>query len=574
MIILAFLFNLIGQRGSFVFARLFPMFRSILRMNIAKATAAPRAMSAATGMPYPAAMAQTLDKFPFASNLWLTEAQMKSVGLAVAAAQKDKGYITTGKIGFTLYNAEQTTDPAKVEALKGRMFATNALSGKKFEGSDIATGLSASAAKFPTNEWLSDKEVEGLALALKPNATPVSLTMKFTDKTALPDGKESVTEREVTRVFYNVADVAQPEAVAKAAKMYPVSASSGKAYSSNMALPMLRAAIANKYTSPYWITLSEAKAMGLLVKDASAGVEIAVWTSKETPKVMAMFFNAEQTTDPAKVEAFKGRMKPTHALTGEKIDGPLSASAAKFPTNEWVSDKEVVGLALALKPNATPVSLTIKFTDKMALPDGKESVTEREVTRVFYNVADVAQPEAVAKAAKMYPVSASSGQAYSSNMALPMLRAAIANKYTSPFWTTLGGAQAMGLLVKDASAGVEIAVSADKVMTFFNADQTNNAAKVAAHTYKAKFQQSDQRSAMSGNTFIGSAQTALSTAAMKNRHSSVYWLTRKQATFLGFEITAGQEPTEIAMNEGSIRVFNASQTNNKDAIGARFKKAF
>ena len=107
-----------------------------------------------------------------------------------------------------------------------------------------------------------------------------------------------------------------------------------------------------------------------------------------------------------------------------------------------------------------------------------------------------------------------------------------------------------------------------KSVTFFNADQTNNAAKVAK---QAQFQ---QRSAMSGGNFTGSAQTVLSTAAMKNRHSSVYWLTRKQATFLGFEITAGQEPTEIAMNEGSIHVFNASQTNSKDAIGARFKKGF
>ena len=79
---------------------------------------------------------------------------------------------------------------------------------------------------------------------------------------------------------------------------------------------------------------------------------------------------------------------------------------------------------------------------------------------------------------------------------------------------------------------------------------------------------------MSGKVYVDSTVRALSTAAIKNQHSSVYWLTRKQATFLGFEITAGQEPTEITMEQGPpIRVFNASQTNSKDAIEARFKKA-
>ena len=191
---------------------------------------------------------------------------------------------------------------------------------------------------------------------------------------------------------------------------------------------------------------------------------------------------------------------------------------------------------------------------------------------MLYNVADLVQPEAVAQAAKMYPMSASSGKAYPIKMALPLLRAAIANKYTSPCWTTLDGAKAMGLSIKAPSAGVEIAVTDSKVVTFFNADQTNDAFKVAARAYKAS---SQPRSAMSGKSYAGSAQSALSTAALKNRHSSVYWLTRKQATFLGFEITAGQEPTKITMeHEGDcIRVFNASQTNSKDAIEARFKKA-
>ena len=100
------------------------MFRSFLRMNVATATtaktAASCAMSAAIGSAYPAAMAETLDKMGFASNLWLTERQTKAVGLAVSPAQKDKGFAAKFKDGvdYMIYNAEQTTDPAKVGTLK------------------------------------------------------------------------------------------------------------------------------------------------------------------------------------------------------------------------------------------------------------------------------------------------------------------------------------------------------------------------------------------------------------------------------------------------------------------------
>ena len=109
-------------------------------------------------------------------------------------------------------------------------------------------------------------------------------------------------------------------------------------------------------------------------------------------------------------------------------------------------------------------------------------------------------------------------------------------------------------------------------MTFFNADQTNNAAKVAAQAYKAPFKALGPRSAMTGVPYKGSMNNVLYTAAKTNQHSSVYWLTQKQATFLGFEITAGQKPTEITLDDkGIIRLFNASQTNSKDVIEARLK---
>ena len=346
-----------------------------------------------------------------------------------------------------------------------------------------------------------------------------------------------------------------------------VSAASGAAYPAAIAESLDKL----PFASNLWLSERQMKVIGVAVAPAHKGKG---FTSKGKGGITFSLFNADQTTDRAKVETFKGRMVATSALTGEKMIGDvaqaLTSSVANFPTNEWLSAKEVEGLALALKPNATPVAVSFKFTDKTELADGKESVAEREVTKMFYNVADVAKPEAVAQAAKMIPMSASSGKAYSKNMVLPLLRAAIANKFTSPFWTTLSGAQAMGLLVKDAKAGVEIAVSSSKTMTFFNAEQTNNAAKVAAHAYKAQFQ---PRSAMSGSPYPEPTSSALSAASMKNRHKSVFWLTFKQASFLGVEILPGQKPTEVPMSEGSIKVFNADQTSSKETIEAKHIKA-
>ena len=96
------------------------MFRSILRMNVAAAVSWPRTMSAATSNPDPEAMAETLDKMEFGSSIWVsnnitwvsaTKGQgSRSIYTTLAHIARDKNSAAS-----TLDNAEQTTDPAKVE---------------------------------------------------------------------------------------------------------------------------------------------------------------------------------------------------------------------------------------------------------------------------------------------------------------------------------------------------------------------------------------------------------------------------------------------------------------------------
>lgn len=324
------------------------------------------------------------------------------------------------------------------------------------------------------------------------------------------------------------------------------------------------------FSSNLWLTEKQMKLMNVTVKPECVGKGFETESDKGNKY---MLYNSMQTSNPAKVESMKGKLVAKSAFSGEKMYGDTCAALnqhmSAFSTNEWLSDKEISSLGMEVKAGAKPVEITINYRETTAGMTGSESVEERTITKVFYNVDDLANKEILGKLKKIYPISASTGKPYGASMAMPLARAAIANNFNSPFWTTLSGAQSMGLIVKDPSAGVELSVSPTKTMTFFNACQTDNPTKVATAAYKAQFQ---PRSAVSGTPYPEPTKSELSKAALDNKHRSVYWLTEKQAAFLGVDIMSGQMPTQVAMTDGVISVFNADQTTNKASIEARHRK--
>jgi antirestriction protein ArdC len=352
------------------------------------------------------------------------------------------------------------------------------------------------------------------------------------------------------------------------AKVVPqaISAASGMRY------PL---AIAEKLTqlgfsSTLWLTEKQMKAAGVTLLPAQ---KEKGYTMTSESGVSFMVYNASQTSNPEKVEVMKGRLTPFYALTSEKVTGEIATVFAThceaYPTNRWFSRKEIEALGLKMKPAAKAVTVSFQFKDTVKNVDGTETTEVRKVDKDYFNVAELESPEIVEKIAKVFPLSASTGRKYEKKFALPMIRAALDKGYDSPFWTTLQNAQGQGLTVKDTTAGVDIMIGKDKTMTFYNATETSNPAKVAASAYKAQF---SPRSAMSGAAYPEPASNELVAAALRNKHRSVYWLTQKQAMFLGVSILPGQQPTEVKTNDATIRVFNADQTSDREGLEARCGK--
>lgn len=351
----------------------------------------------------------------------------------------------------------------------------------------------------------------------------------------------------------------------RAAKSAPraVSAISGNAYPAPMATQMVQMG----FSSEAWLTEKQMELVGVTLKPEQNGKGFAATTAEGKS---FMLYNASQTSDATKVEAAKDRkLIATYALTGERffgdIQSALNSNMSKYSTNEWLTQTQVEGLGLALKPGAVPVTITLQLRE--TAEDG-ETATERTMTKSYFNIGELVDATAISTIRKLFPISVSTGKRYSNSMAVPLLRAALENKFTSPFWTTLNGAQALGLVVKDPSAGVDVPVSNSKVVTLFNACQTDNANKLATAAYRAQFA---PRSAISGAPYPEPANTELAQAALKQRFRSVYWLTQKQAAFLGVEILAGQQPSQITMPDGVLNVFNAEQTTGKEMLEARYR---
>ena len=167
-------------------------------------------------------------------------------------------------------------------------------------------------------------------------------------------------------------------------------------------------------------------------------------------------------------------------------------------------------------------------------------------------------------AKRLSPISASTGRKYAKEIAVQLLREALQKRYESPFWLTQNACRVLGLTLKPQSEGVPVSVaSSSKQIVLFNADCTNNPSKVASESYKAQFQ---PRSAVSGALYPEPTSSELSSFALKNKFRSLYWLTYKQASFLGVDIVPGQKPAEVFLGSVYVKVYNADQTTNKKKV--------
>jgi len=303
------------------------------------------------------------------------------------------------------------------------------------------------------------------------------------------------------------------------------------------------------FTSPLWLTAGQASRFGVTIKAEEVGKG---FVSKMPTGAEVTFYNAEQTSDASRVVSLKGHGRPVHALSQEPLPEDarkaIALAPTKFDSNEWISEMDIEGLGLTLTEGSQPVAVTFYFKEE-----------EKKIVKQYYNIAQIKEIAMVQGFQQVYPISVSSGRRFDLRIAHALLRAGHENKFTSPFWLTLSGVQRLGLVVADPTAGTDISLAQDTIVTFFNAEQTDNPIKVATAAYSAK---SQPRSSMSGRPFPEVVSSVLRNASHTNKFSSVYWITPKQAELFGIQIKDGAVPTTVSRTDGpDWRIYNLDQTN-------------
>ena len=347
-----------------------------------------------------------------------------------------------------------------------------------------------------------------------------------------------------------------------------ISAISGQHYPKKISEELAQ----KKFKSNVWLTETQMKLADVTLKPKERENGYSLTTIDGIER--GVIYNASQTSSPERVEALTGKLGSFMALTGTEFSRGLAIAFVKYagmyPSNEWVTAKQVNMLELKLKPGARAVNVAYSSLSNSETVEADINSTDPEATIPFYNVSDLETPEIMKKMRNLYPISASSGRRYTRDIALRLLRAVIKRGFDSPFWLTLGSMQNMGLRVKGNLAGTTILVNQQgKELVLFNASQTNAPNKVATETYRAQFH---PRSAMSGALYPEPTSSELSAAALRYKHKSIYWLTFKQASFLGVEILKNQKPVEVRMGDGTVQVYNANQTTDREKLESRFTK--
>lgn len=334
----------------------------------------------------------------------------------------------------------------------------------------------------------------------------------------------------------------------------------------------------SQFPSDLWLSEADLIHVGVNVLPNQIGKGVMVGPMKEgvpglSSATGTLYYNAVQTSNPGEVTEFSNRKNPLYAISGHRVGRSIAGVLTqtfferKFSTNEWVSEKEIRILGITLKPHSTPVSITLQFVDSTKAGDGQEWQREHSVDKTFYNVADVENIDVVRRCSEIYPISVCTGKRYSPHVALPLLAHTLHFKYASPFWITERNVASLSLKLLEGAQGIDLAVSRTAVLTLFNAEQTNGPQRVAAAAHKNGHR---NKSAVSGSTYPELANNILTAAALKQRLTSPFWLTKGQAKKLGVDILPEQQPTDVFINENKLQLYNADQTSGRDQIELSF----
>jgi hypothetical protein len=256
---------------------------------------------------------------------------------------------------------------------------------------------------------------------------------------------------------------------------------SGKTFGGSFALLLQEVAANKKYKSNFWVTPQQLSCfVGVELKPGEVGVPFKVKDELTGAERALVFYNAEQTTDPKKIQDCASAPQPLSSQSGKPYPSHIQVALQSASANNqyrsvfWVTSNQLSSFAgVSLKPGS--VGVTIRDKDQ-------QTGVERDVT--FYNAEQTTDAKAIgARATSVQMCSGFSGRAYPLEVQLKLREIALKRNHKSPYWLTLNQLQYITppLQLKEGVEGTEVTFQSGQKAIIYNADQTTAPEAVQKH---------------------------------------------------------------------------------------------
>ncbi|KNH05564.1 mitochondrial RNA-binding protein RBP38 [Perkinsela sp. CCAP 1560/4] len=253
-------------------------------------------ISVGSGKTYKGSFADELAKHNFPSAYWINAEALRKLDISVKPDQVDHG-ITLHK--GVLYNASQTTNPAKIEALSGRLQPKFAISGSPMRMEEKIL-----IPEKGENSWLTEPQVLALQLTVKPNSPSAKIDI---------DGKQIKC--------FAIDSIVESEKLKKVLAIQHFALATGMPYKGTMMMPLIKDTMEKNFSSGIWMTSARIEKLGAKLKPGQTPTVIHGEKSAE-------LYNADQLEDKsAAVAQFEEKM--SYQISG--------ASGKNFPKH--ISDQ-------------------------------------------------------------------------------------------------------------------------------------------------------------------------------------------------------------------------------------------
>ena len=455
-----------------------------------------RQIAAITGRPFDAKTAAHLSSLGFKSPHWISLRGTQLLGVDVEdGAQAAKIYSTE----MLVYNAAQTTDPAKVAKFVGRMEPRWAVTREPVPSSQPLLS------ETGDNLWLTKLHIEALGMHVKDSAKPQDI---------------STPAQVLYTECYSIDSIEEGQKLQKVIKKYNIwrnAAFFHNAYEG--LLPLLRDSMKKGFTSPLWVSTAEVDNLALAAKKNALPTSINPGDGAEY-----RVYNADQLKDAAPFVECLEEMAGLEILPTKKLPGHIQEEVDAFSGNTAASDYWIVlGRSGALPADSLlPVKHAI-------------TVVEKETQFHVLNISHCKPFEIVRllEIQRVLPLPTLDGKlfqlkgdysVYTYLQAKTIMEAILKTEKWKTHWLTKNYVKQIGATVKKGEDALAVDIDSEKLM-LYSADQLVDSTHAGANLAW----QCRQVSGNTGKLVPISTSRALENYARSNAFFSRFWYSYKKA---------------------------------------------